>query len=546
MRRRARLNRLLIIGGVCLLTVFLYRDTLSLYFLGDDLGYLHYVASGVREGRSLSQSFDELISPPHRGGFFYRPLTVLSFLGDYFLYGADSNGWHFTSLLLHLVNVVLLWRLVEHIAEGWLGRRATLIGGAAAAFFALRPSGPETIVWLSGRNDELVLIGYLVSLFAYLRAEGRWGRDYLLALGGFFFALGSKEAGVTLPGTLLALHISGLISILPEDREPGWRVWFRHTLKGIGPFALVLLIYFIWRIHLFGTPFRVYQEAMPIELMNLSWWAAKSHALRFFLAPSVKITSLSDSFLIAVLIQILIGLIASLRWPEVRRIWVFGACWLLAVLLPLAQQLLIAPTGEGARLLYIPGAALAVLLAAPLASCSRPSGNGKVLWQTLCMAGVIGITLLVFFSVPLVRDLLRPWLEAGRSMERLTAAISARADAVPESGFAVLLIPDHFKGALFARNGQGALMEPPVQGRSLGDRIVVLTPPTLGQHGPRLASLSRRDLGLEHWCWNLEGRHFERLRLREHSPDTWPDAWRSALRDSGCQTLVEEFKTLYP
>ena len=545
MRHHRNLPWLLIPGGICLFAAFLYRDALSLYFLGDDLSFLYYVSNGVREERSLSQLFDELISPPYRGAFFYRPLTVVSFLGDYLLYGINPRGWHFTNLLLHLVNVTLLWCLVVHLAGGRVGRSAMIVAGATAAIFALRPSSPETVAWVSDRTDQLVLMGFLIALLAYLRAEGKWGRYYLLAVGGFLFALGSKEAGVTLPGGLLSLHIAGAVPIRPGSEERYCRAWFWHAVKGIGPFALVLLIYFIWRIHLFGTPFRVYLEAAPIELENLAWWAAKSHALRFFLAPTIKITSLSESFLIATLIQILIGLVAALRWPAARRVWVFGGCWLMAVLLPMAPQFLIAPTGEGARLLYIPGAALAVLLAAPLATCFKPSGNGKLLCQTLSVAGVIGITVLVFLSVPLLKDLLRPWLEAGWSMKSLTTAIAARAEAVPEGGFSVLLIPDHFDGALFARNGQGALMEPPVQRQSLSDRIIVLTPPTVGSHAPRLAFLSRQDLKLEHWCWDLEGRRFERLRLREHSPDKWLDAWKSALRDSECRTLVDEFEMLY-
>jgi hypothetical protein len=542
MRHHRNLSWLLILGGVCLLTTFLYRDTLSLYFLGDDLSFLYYVANGVREERALSQVFDELLSPPYRGGFFYRPLTVASFLGDYLLYGKNPTGWHLTNLLLHLFNVTLLWCLVVQVAGS--RRSATIIAGAAAAIFAIRPSSPETVVWVSDRTDQLVLIGFLVALLAYLRAEGKWGRYYLLAVGGFLFALGSKEAGVTLPGGLLALHIAGAIPVRPGSEEPHRRAWFRHVLKGIGPFALILLIYFAWRFFLFGTPFKVLQEVMPIELTHPGWWAVKLHALRFLLSPTVKITALSESFLIATLIQILIGLVAALWWPAARRVWVFGGCWLMAVLLSMAPQFFIAPTGEGARLLYIPGAALAVLLAAPLASCSEPSGSGKVLGRTLCVAGVIGMALLFFLSVPLLKDLLRPWLEAGQSMKRLVVAIAARADAVPEGGFAVLLVPDHFDGALFARNGQGALMEPPVQRHSLSDRIIVLTPPTAGAHAPRLAS-SRQSLKLEHWCWDLEGRHFKQLRLREHSPDQWLDAWKSALRDSGCRKLADELEMLY-
>lgn len=544
-RHHQNISWLLIVGVLCLFTAFLYRDTLSIYFLGDDLGFLNHVAKVAREGRSLSHLSDEILSPPHRGGFFYRPLTVASFLGDYLLHGANSAGWHFTSLLLHLVNIVLLWRFVESVAGGSIDRGATIAGGAAAAFFALRPSSPETVVWLSGRNDELVLAGFLIALVAYHQAEGRWGGSYLLAIGGFLLALGSKESGVTFPGGLLALHVAGAIPIHRKSGESYRLAWFRSAVKGIGPFALLLLIYFVWRLFLFGSPFKVYQEVMPMGLNDPEWWTIKLGALRFFLAPATKTTPLSVCMLMVAFVQALIGFAASLRWPEVRRLWVFGGCWLLAGLLPLTQQLLIAPTGEGARLLYIPGAALAVLLAAPLAGVFKSTGDKRVFCRVVSTVGLIGMAALIILSLPLLNSLLRPWLEAGRSMKNLTSAIAVRADRVPKGGFAALLVPDHVEGALFARNGQGALMEPPVQRQSLRDRVLVMTPPTVGHHGSRLASFSPNPL-LEHWCWNLEGQRFERLRLREHSPGTWPDAWRSALRDSDCRMLANQFEMLYP
>jgi hypothetical protein len=77
--------RLLLIGGICLVIAFSYKGVLSIYFLGDDFGYLYHVANGAREGRSLSQLLDELISPPYRVGFFYRPFVVVSLLGDYLM-----------------------------------------------------------------------------------------------------------------------------------------------------------------------------------------------------------------------------------------------------------------------------------------------------------------------------------------------------------------------------------------------------------------------------------------------------------------------------
>lgn len=537
--------RLLIIGVIGLILAFYYKGVLSIYFLGDDFSYLHYVANGAQEGRSLSQLWDELISPPYRGGFFYRPFVIASLLGDYLMYGVNPMGWHLTNLMLHLVNVVLLWRLVERVVGKWDGQTSLIVGGAAALIFALRPSNPETVAWPAARGDQLVLLGFLVTFLAYLRADGRKGPFYFLALGAYLFALGSKEAAVTLPGGLLALHAAGFTSKeRPVARKEGL-TWVCQTIRGVGPFVIILLVYFIWRFFLFGTPFKVYQHIPPIDLTNAAWRAAKLFALRFFLSPSMKTTLLPALFLLITSIQILLGLITA--WPSTaaRRAWVFGMGWLMASLLPMAQQLFIAPTGEGARLLYISGAALSVLLVAPLAAFSTRGQEGKRFRQPLLIASIIGATALICLSVPLHKNLMRPWLKAGTSMKALVAAVAARAEAVPEGCLAILVVPDHIDGALFGRNGQGGLMQPPVQPRSLLSRVLVMTPPSLGQHAPNLAMSPQHGFRFEHWVWNTKQEQFERIHLREHDPDTWLDAWKSALINSNSLWLTDELTTLF-
>lgn len=537
--------RLLIMGVICLASAFVYKGVLSISFLGDDFSYLGHVANGAREGRSLSQLLDELISPPYRGGFFFRPLVVASFLGDYLMYGANPMGWHFTNLMLHLINGVLLWHLVDHVAGKWRGRTFLLVGGVAALIFTFRPSSPETVAWPSARGDELVLLGFLVSFLAYLRSNGRRSPFYFLALGAYIFALGSKEAAVTLPGGLLALHAAGIISKEPHIGEKNWLAWMGQAVEGVGPFVIILLVYFMWRFFLFGTPFKVYQIVPPIDLSDPAWRAAKLYALRFFLSPSLEMTPLAKLLLLMTFIQVLLGFIAAWHSTAARRAWVFGMCWLMASLLPMAQQLFIGPTGEGARLLYISGAALSVLLAAPLAAISTTARKWKTFRQYLSIAAIVGATTIICLSVPLHKDLMRPWLKAGQSMKALVAAVAARAEAVPEGCLAILVVPDHIEGALFGRNGQGGLMQPPVQTRSLLSRVLVMTPPSLGEHAPNLAMSDQQALRFEYWVWNVKQETFDRLYLRSHDPRTWLDAWKSALLHSDSLWLADELTSLF-
>ena len=528
---------------ICLIIFLTYRQALSGYFLSDDLDYLYYVAQWIREGQLVPNLLAEFFSPQDRGAFFYRPISIFSYAVDYLIWGANPIGWHLTNLFLHIANVILLWVLVEKIAVRSGSRLAPMVlGGVTALLFALRPSLPETVAWISGRPDELALLGLLISFLSYLRANGQWGPWYLVSLGGFLFALGSKEVGVTLPGGLMALHLAGVIASKPKSGEPSWMAWVRQTLEGIGPFAFMLAAYFALRLIIFGAPFKVYQVVPPINVSDPVWLGAKLYALRVFLIQGLSMGFLTRCFLLATASLLLLGCFAAWCSLASRGLWVFGTCWLIAELLPLVKQLFVAPTGEGMRLFYIPSAALTVLMAVPFTPLSslKETQWRKILRGHLSVVAALFLVGLIFLSYPLQRQWLKPWLLAGQSMKKLPASIAARAGKLGENGFAILLVPDHIGGALFGRNGQGSLMEPPVQARLLGAWVLVVTPPTLSQHAPRLALSAQKGLKVEYWCWNVISQRFEQLAVRQHTVDDWLEAWKSALRDSGFPELADE------
>ena len=130
----------------------------------------------------------------------WHPLTWLSHALDCQLFGLNPAGHHFTNVLLHLLNVALLF---------WLLWRAT---GAAersllvAALFALHPLNVESVAWVAERKNVLCMFFFLLTLGAYgwyARRPG-WKR-YLWVAGLFVLALAAKPMAVTLPCVLLLL-----------------------------------------------------------------------------------------------------------------------------------------------------------------------------------------------------------------------------------------------------------------------------------------------------------------------------------------------------
>jgi len=128
----------------------------------------------------------------------WHPLTWLSHALDCQLFGLDAGKHHETNLLLHVVNVVLLF-LVLWRATGYIGRSAMV-----AALFALHPINVESVAWIAERKNLLSMMFFLLTLGAYrwYARQPAWTR-YLTVLALFALGLMAKPQIVTLPFVLL-------------------------------------------------------------------------------------------------------------------------------------------------------------------------------------------------------------------------------------------------------------------------------------------------------------------------------------------------------
>jgi tetratricopeptide (TPR) repeat protein len=128
----------------------------------------------------------------------WHPVTWFSHMLDYRLFKDRAGGHHETNLLLHAVNVALLF---------WVLLRATGRAGPSlmvAALFALHPVNTESVVWIAERKNLLSMLFFLLTLGAWgwYARKPQWRRYLVVA---FLFALGlmSKPQVITLPFVLL-------------------------------------------------------------------------------------------------------------------------------------------------------------------------------------------------------------------------------------------------------------------------------------------------------------------------------------------------------
>jgi tetratricopeptide (TPR) repeat protein len=152
-----------------------------------------YVQSGLTRGSFISA----FTTTP---GGLWIPLTWLSLMLDYDLYNLDPQGYHLTNLLLHTINIIILFFVLKRMTKR-LGQSAFV-----AALFAIHPLHVESVAWITERKDVLSTLFWMLTMFAYARyAESPCINRYLPIF--LFFALGlmAKPMLVTLPFVLLLL-----------------------------------------------------------------------------------------------------------------------------------------------------------------------------------------------------------------------------------------------------------------------------------------------------------------------------------------------------
>jgi hypothetical protein len=134
---------------------------------------------------------------------FFRPLTSLTYLAEYGLWGGRPALFRVTSLLMHAVACLLLGRILTRMR----GRSGT--GWTAAVLFAVHPGAVPAIWMVNCRGDMLAAVMVLAGMLSVVgMLERPYGRGRALLPGLFaLLAVAAKESGlaalVVLPATWL-------------------------------------------------------------------------------------------------------------------------------------------------------------------------------------------------------------------------------------------------------------------------------------------------------------------------------------------------------
>jgi tetratricopeptide (TPR) repeat protein len=212
-------KKFIVILALVLLTLAVYWQVQNYEFVNyDDDVYVtdnHLIQSGLT-WTALIQIFMDT----HTG--HWHPVTMLSHMLDWQLFGDKAGGHHRNNLIIHIINVVLLFLLLNRLTGAvW---RSALV----AALFAVHPINVESVAWISERKNVLSTFFWFLSMLFYVwyvRQPG-W-RRYFTVLICFALGLMSKPMLVTLPFVLLLMDYwplnRTLIATVNQENQPSFK-----------------------------------------------------------------------------------------------------------------------------------------------------------------------------------------------------------------------------------------------------------------------------------------------------------------------------------
>ena len=191
--------------------------------------------------RNAGVRFGDALSPRTLGG---RSLLYVTFAINYAIHGQDVWGYHFVSLLFHLLNGVLVLFVAEHVLRrvGVDPSRVRAYAVLAATFFAVHPIQTQAVTYISSRSEVLSTFFYLLAFLLFIKApDHRIGFLFSLPIAAIaYLGLQSKETVISIPAVLLAYDflIRADSSFRPVLAR--WRFYATFLAGGAGVAYLLL------------------------------------------------------------------------------------------------------------------------------------------------------------------------------------------------------------------------------------------------------------------------------------------------------------------
>jgi protein O-mannosyl-transferase len=397
------------IAAVCILlaviTVFVYRASQNNNFLNlDDYSY-------VLENRNIqqgvtAQSIAWAFTTFQEGN--WHPLTWISHMVDWSIYGNHPGGQHMTSVYLHAANSILLFLLLLYLT-GFLSRSAVV-----AFLFALHPVHVESVAWISERKDVLCALFWFAASIAYVWyvRKPSWQRLACVACG-FACALMSKPMAVTLPLTLLLIDFWPLRRIdLSSESRPQLFPTLRKLFVEKWPLFIMAIISSV------VTVYAQHSRGAVGSFQIFPWWERISNAaisycrylmLTFWPDPLMAYYYYDlNHVIISAVVLSLIALIVvtAICWNlrQEKPYLLFGWLWFLITLIPVIGIIQVGVQAMAERYTYIPIIGIFISVVWLVGDATAKSPARRLAAQLLAVAIIVACAVKTNAQVKVWKD----------------------------------------------------------------------------------------------------------------------------------------------
>ena len=329
----------------------------------------------------------------------WHPLTWLSHALDYQLFHLNAAGHHFTSLLIHALNAVLLFLLLTY-GTGRVGSSFFV-----AALFALHPLNVESVAWVAERKNLLSTFFFFLAIAAYgwYALKPNW-RRYLAVAALFALGLMSKPMVITLPCVLVLLDywpLGRLQGDPPSVMHPHQMPLSRLLLEKIPLLALsaASAIITMQAQQAGGAMRSTLQFSLGVRLENALgaytmylWkmvWPARLAPLYPHPGDSLEAWQVVLSVLVLLAIT---GLVVRFRS---KRYLLVGWLWFLGTLVPVIGLIQVGDQAMADRYAYLPLIGIFVMIAwasADLLGRHKSGVTGAAIAATCVLVGIGFVT----------------------------------------------------------------------------------------------------------------------------------------------------------
>ncbi|HOY31165.1 MAG TPA: tetratricopeptide repeat protein [Bacteroidales bacterium] len=394
-------------------TLIVYIPSLSNDFIvnWDDGGYIleHELVHKISW-----ENFKTIFNPTtfYKGN--YHPLTTFSWALEYALAGEKALLYHMDNLLLHLLNVLLVFIFIRQ-----LSKRAE-IAAFVALLFGVHPMHIESVAWITERKDVLYTFFFMLSLiqyFYYITRDKPKRRYYILAFIFFFLSMLSKSAAVCLPVVMFVVDYY-------FKRKFSFRLILEKT-----PFFVLALIFGI--IAVFSqsekgaiqdlTPmFTVFERLLIVchSLMTYLWKLFVPIRLAAMYPYPARVDGLFPAVYFAAPFVVLMFIALLIYSKKFGRHYIFGALFFFVTIALVIQIVPVGGASMAERYAYVPYIGLFFMLGklydTVIQSRSAKLKNVKPLLHIIVAAFIIFFSLLTWQRIGkwkngevLMRDLSR-------------------------------------------------------------------------------------------------------------------------------------------